>query len=88
MENYKYGKMLVTLIGLGLAFIGYILIAIIPIVGPFYSTLVGTIMGLVGLFLTGHVAAQRVQAKQDTDMHIATVNASGAKVAPLNGNPK
>ncbi len=81
-------KLLVVCIGLGLAFLGYVLIALIPIVGPFYVTLIGALTALVGLYFTGNVAAQHVQAKQDTDKHVATVNATAGQPAPLPGTPE
>ena len=81
-------KLLVVCLGFGLAFLGYVLIALIPVVGPFYVTLIGALTALAGLYFTGNVAAQHVQAKQDTEMHVATVSASKGQPEALPVVPK
>lgn len=69
-------KMLMTLVAMGLASIGFLLCAWAPILAGQYTVFVGTISGLLGLFLAGKVAAQHVDQRAATDQHAATVKAA------------
>lgn len=77
-ESFASRKFIMILIGLALAFGGAILAAKIQGFEPSYPTLVGGIIGLVGLYVTGNVSEKFLGGK---------VNAM-VKMAALTGNKK
>lgn len=62
-ESFASRKFFMVLIGLALAFGGAILAAKIQGFQPSYPTLVGAIIGLVGLYVTGNVSEKYLGGK-------------------------
>ncbi len=68
-------KMLMALVALVLVSAGFFACGWLPLLAAQYTTFVGAVSGILGLFLVGKVAAQHVEKKGETEQAVAVTKA-------------